>query len=93
MNTFNQTNRVGLYDVQVRQNMKKARGERAFFSNKKNSFVRSSITAKMYYTVNQYACCCLDFHVFERQGNPFNLSLWWHSLGLHVGMYVLLSHI
>lgn len=37
MNTwyFNQTNRVGLYDVQVRQNMKKARGERAFFSDKK----------------------------------------------------------
>ena len=69
--------------------------ERAFFfwNKKKNSFVRSSITAKMYYTVNQYACCCFDFHVFERQGNPFNLSLWWHSLGLNVGMYVLLSHI
>lgn len=47
----------------------------------------------MYYTVNQYACCCLDFHVFDRQGNPFTLSLWWHSLGFNVGLYVLLSHI
>lgn len=27
--------------------------------------------------------------VFERRGNPFNLSLWWHSLGFNVGMYVL----
>lgn len=26
------------------------------------------ITAKMYNTVNQYACSCLGFHVFERQG-------------------------
>lgn len=47
----------------------------------------------MYYTVNQYACCCLDFYVFERQGNLFNLSLCWHSLDLNVGIYVLLSHI
>lgn len=58
----------------------------------KNSFVKSSITAKMYYTVNQYACCCLDFHVLERQGNPFIISLWWHSLGFNVGLCVL-SHI
>lgn len=26
----------------------------------------------------------------DRESN--NLSLWWHSLGLNVGMYVLLSH-
>lgn len=65
----------------------------SFKIKKKNSFVRSSMTAKMYYTVNQYACCCLDFRVFKRRGDPFNLSLWWHSLGLNVGMYVLLLHI
>lgn len=37
----------------------------------------------MYNAVNQYACY-VDFYVFKRQRNPFNLSLWWHSLGLYV---------
>lgn len=81
---------VNLMCSHVRQRRQEERG----LSFKiKNSFVKLNTTAKMYYTVNQYACCCLDFHVFDRQGNLFTLSLWWHSLGFNVGMYVLLSHI
>lgn len=59
-------------------------------------FVKSNMTAKMYYTVNQYAChvVLLVFRVSEGQGSPLK-SLWCHSLGFKCRYVCILyySHI